>query len=142
MLRALVCIRELGISQAEVARETGWSRSQINQTFRSGKLPADAERFRAGLRKWAHTSAAVLCWLDGRRLGVEALCDRLVEPGTPSADLAGALTALVARTHMTGPRTDDLLRLTRVTLYLLDRVKEIGLKNTIASIEAEAAGML
>lgn len=138
MLRALVCIRELGISQADVARETGWSRSQINQTFRTGKLPADAERFRAGMRKWAAGQEEVLVWLHEEQLSVEALCDRM----DATADLGTALADLVTRMHLNGPRTDDLLRLTRVTLYLLDTVKKTAPVHAITRIEAEAAGML
>ena len=138
MLRALVCIRELGISQADVARETGWSRSQINQSFRSGKLPADAERFRAGIRKWAEATEAVLTWLAEEQLSVEALCDRM----DAVVDLGTALENLIIRTHHNGPRTDDLLRLTRVTLYLAASLKKVAPINAIASIEAEAVGML
>lgn len=140
MLRALVCIQDLGITQTAVANATGWSRSQINQTFRSGKLPADAERFRAGIRMWAEKTEEVCLWLGERGLSFEALCDRIVEPKT--ADLAAALDTLVTRTIIGGPRTTDLLNSIRVNRYLLHRIKEIGLKETIASIEAEAAGML
>lgn len=141
MLRAFECIRACNISQKAVAEAIGWSRTQVNLTFRKGRFPVDAERFKAGVRKWAENSPEVLAWLRERMLTVEALFDWVGQP--EPVDLDAAILNVVGRAGCSGPRTADLLTLARVSRYLLEELRcRLEGDEGLPEIETTAAGML
>lgn len=129
------CMDDLKISQKAVSAGIGWSRTVVNHFVNQGRMPVDAERFRAGLRRYIEQNQPVMAWLNSR--GAEI--DEIFDIPLPLADLEDELVNVIGWTALTGPRTETVNRLARVSLYLLDCLRQT---TETADIETEAAVML
>ena len=135
MLPLKTCITELKISQATVARGVGISRTAMNMYLNSGRMPVDAERFKAGIRKYMEVNPLIEEWLIERGIWIENL---FTSPPL-SADLEEVIVDLVGYFGLHGPTTNVLHRFARVSQYLLEQLRAI---TETADIEAEAANIL
>lgn len=129
------CIKELKISQKTVAEGIGWSRTALNLFLNSGRLPVDAERFKAGVRRYLEQNPAIEEWLLDHGVGTEML---FITPPV-STDLEEVILDMVGYFGMYGPTTDVLHRFARTSQFLLEHLRAI---TETAEIEAEAASML
>lgn len=129
------CITELKISQKSVAEGIGWSRTAVNLFLNQGRIPVDAERFRAGVRRFVEQNPEIDTWLteNGR------LIEELFMPPAACVDLEEMIIDLVGFAALYGPRTDTLNRFARVSQYLLECLRAV---TETAEIEAEAARLL
>lgn len=129
------CITELKISQKTVAEGIGWSRTALNLFLNKGRMPVDAERFRASVRRHIEQSPAIDGWLTERGIVID---DLFLAPPV-AADLEEVMLDLVGFAAMYGPRTDTVNRFARMGQYLLDCLRSV---TETAEIEAEAARLL
>lgn len=129
------CIKELKISQKAVAEGIGWSRTALNLFLNQGRIPVDAERFKAGVRRYMEQNPIIEEWLSDHGMTTETL---FVTPH-PCSDLEYVITDLVGWFGMYGPSTDVLHRFARTSQFLLDHLRAI---TDTAEIEAEAATIL
>ena len=129
------CINELKISQKAVSEGIGWSRTALNLFLNQGRIPVDAERFRAGVRRYVERTPVIDDWLTERGICFE---DLFLSPES-AADLEEVILDLVGSAAMYGPRTDTLNRFARVSQYLLECLRMV---TDTAEIEAEAARLL
>lgn len=129
------CIKELKISQASLADGIGWSRTAVNLFLNKGRVPVDAERFKAGVRLFAEKNPEMLAWLDQQDLTIEDFFPGPVKSG----DLRHALADVLGQALRTGPRLDMITKLAIVSDYLLGTLRNI---TDTAQIEAAGVGML
>ncbi|HIJ95807.1 MAG TPA: hypothetical protein HPP94_08750 [Desulfuromonadales bacterium] len=129
------CITELKISQKSVAEGIGWSRTAVNLFLNQGRIPVDAERFRAGVRRFVEQNPQIDTWLTENGTHIEAL----FVPPAACVDLEEVIIDLVGFAALYGPRTDTLNRFARMSQYLLECLRAV---NDTAEIETEAARLL
>lgn len=81
MLRLKQCFEECGIPQKDLVTATGWSKTQISITFSTGRLPVNAERFRADVTDFAANDVRIREWLAVSNLEI---ADLFTEPNEPN----------------------------------------------------------
>lgn len=88
MLRLKACLDECGIPHKDLATATGWSKTQISITLNSGRLPANAEKFRDDVHNFIVADYRIRNWLDTSGLQIVELFEMLAEP-EPATETGG-----------------------------------------------------
>lgn len=145
MLRLKEAINDCGIQQTAIVEATGFGKTQVSLSLKTGKLPADAAKFTAGVIALVNREPKLIAWLDERSLAVPALLDDLAAEGTltlPTPDPEALITTLAGRVVI-GEKVaaHEIIKLTRVAHYLLGQIRfHAGL--AAPEIRAEAAAIL
>lgn len=148
MLRLKLAMDELGIPQQEFVKCSGWSKTQVSLTLNSGKLPANADKFRADVMAFVEIHTELTAWLAERDLLVSALWDNLAEPAADAAapaDLERALCEVAGRAVlMVSVPRETVIGLARAAGLLLDKLHSLAGADApyTIRIEAEACAML
>jgi len=79
MLRLKQALIDCGIQQKAVVAYTGFGKTQVSLSLSSGKLPADAERFKDGVVKLVGESK-LFAWLDEHGMNVDQLFEDVGNP--------------------------------------------------------------
>lgn len=129
MLRLKQALEECGIKQKALCDATGFGKTQISLTLSSGKLPANVDKFTAGIATLAFTTPALGEWMDRNNMTVADLCKDVWEED-PAADtlplpapatLPRLLCDIAGRAVLNGdddPQNEMIIRLARVIDYL------------------------
>lgn len=73
MLRLLVCMEECGIPQKDLVTATGWSKTQVSITLNTGRLPVNADEFRADVTRFVVDHDLIPGWLDANGVAIADL---------------------------------------------------------------------
>lgn len=148
MLRLKQAMDELKIPQQAFVAASGWSKTQVSLTFNSGKLPANADKFRADVMAFVEINTELTAWLAARNLLVSSLWDNLAEPAADNstpADLERALCEVAGRAVlMVSVPRETVIGLARVAGLLLDKLHSLAGADApyTMRIEAKACAML
>ncbi|BCS55163.1 hypothetical protein [Geobacter sp. SVR] len=147
MLRLKQAMDELKIPQQEFVKYSGWSKTQVSLTLKSGKLPANSAKFAADVQNFAEHHPEIIHWLGERDLDVPALLECLDTPAAESApDLERVLCEIAGRQVLAIPNEDNglVVRLIRTNHYLYSHLCELMGKDApyMTRLTAEAVGML
>lgn len=130
MLRLKQALEECGIKQKALCEVTGFGKTQISLTLSTGKLPANAEKFLAGVTELVAADNRLTDWLADRgSLSVHSLCDILPDPGQDESVLPLPAPATLPRIlcdiagraaleNFDDPQAEMIMRLARTISYL------------------------
>lgn len=160
MLRLKLALDECDIRQKALCEATGFGKTQISLTLSSGKLPANADKFTAGIATLAFTTPALGEWMDRNNMTVADLCKDIWEedpnqggsqtaplPLPAPATLPRLLCDIAGRAVLNGdddPQNEMIIRLARAVDYLHTTLLDLVGDGApyIARTEAAAAAIL
>lgn len=156
MLRLKQALEECGIKQKALCEATGFGKTQISLTLSTGKLPANADKFLAGVTALVAADNRLTDWLvDRGSLSVHSLCDILPDPGQDEpvlplpapATLDRLLCDIAGRAALENfddPIAELIIRLARTTSYLHRKMAVMAGQDApwMLRIEARAAEIL
>lgn len=92
MLRLKLALDECGIKQKALCDASGFGKTQVSLTLSSGKLPANAEKFRVGVRDLVEGNICLVEWLDRNNMTVPDLCKDIWEEDPDTLPLPAPAT--------------------------------------------------
>jgi hypothetical protein len=129
MLRLKQAIDDCKIQQKSVVEATGFGKTQVSLTLKTGCLPADAKKFMDGVYQLISESQLLCDWLSKNQLAANQLFDA-VEGGRDVAcnvsteapqERLGNMVATIAGRACIDPELicpEDIVRLARTATYL------------------------
>lgn len=154
MLRLKLALEECGIKQKALCDATGFGKTQISLTLSTGKLPANAEKFRRGVFTLVAEKNGLMGWLTSHDMTAADLCKDAWEEETdpvlplPSpATLPRLLCDIAGRAVLNSDETGSsemIIRLARATSYLHRKMADMVGHDAAWTVrtEAEAAAIL
>lgn len=153
MLRLNLCFKECRVTQMQLVRATGYSKALISRALSKGELPVDSPRFIGAVVLFVEANEKMSRWLQERDLEPLALFDLVDAQGNtirgqgvlkdPPVELDAAILAMVGRTVTLGPNRKDTMNLGRITLYLLEQLRQLPIgMDALGEIEVGAGRLL
>ncbi|BCS54527.1 hypothetical protein [Geobacter sp. SVR] len=150
MLRLKQAMDELKIPQQEFVKYSGWSKTQVSLTFKTGKLPADSAKFAGSVVLFAcEARPEIEAWVAEQGLIVENLLDNLDDSAAPPApDLERCLCEIAGRAMLANAtsrsmvidlaRACDLLRRRLVDLVGPDAPYMVKIEGEVSKLLRQA----
>lgn len=142
MLKLKEALKACNIKQTALVAATGFGKTQVSLTLKSGKLPVDDVRWRAGVATLIKQTPALQQWLDASGLEEHDLyeSDETVVKA-PAQSLEQALCEITGRAVLSGRGDSTLVtRLARTVYYLFVSLRDVvGDASPYASHKESAA---
>lgn len=122
MLRLKQCLDDCRIKQQELVRASGWSKTQISLTLKTGILPVNNEKFRADVHAFVVGHPRISLWLNDHRLTPDdLLCDTATSPVESDCNIEQMILAIAGRAAICSG-DNNIVNLARAALYLLEQI--------------------
>lgn len=123
MLRLKQCLDDCRIRQQELVRASGWSKTQISLTLKTGILPVNNEKFRADVHAFIVEHPQISSWLATNGLTPDDLLRDTATDSVKANDgnIEQMILAIAGRAAIcTGD--NDIVQLARTAWYLLEQI--------------------
>lgn len=148
MLRLKQCLNDCKVPQQAFVAASGWSKTQVSLTLKTGNLPKDKATFATAVVAFALGNPLIIKWLDDRQLHPESLLETIPFPPAPPAradqpecNMETLLVYLVGKATIGGVENSDVVRLAMAAHYLYTAARHYA-GFQLPEIDAELADIL